>query len=290
MPPLNALKAFEAAARHESFVKAAVELGVTPAAVSHQIKALEAWLGSALFVRHARGLHLTDPARSAMPDFTSAFDALGSAVQSLRVSAPHAQVSIAALPSIAQLWLAPKLPALRAALPKARPSLHALEEPPDFRREPFDLGLFFMREPAPGSRSFPLCDDRIFPLCTPAIAAALRSPADLASQPLLWDTSWAEDWSRWLAAAGATGVPVNEGPAFSLYSLAVQAALDGAGVLMAHEALVAGTMKSGLLVAPFDLVVETGARLELLVPHRTSAQTAAVVQWIVAELSGAGRS
>jgi LysR family transcriptional regulator, glycine cleavage system transcriptional activator len=146
MPPLNALKAFEAAARHESFAKAAVELGVTPAAVSHQIKALEEWLGSALFVRHAQRLQLTVPGKSAMPAFFKAFDALGLAVQELRVAAPRVQVSIAALPSVAQLWLAPKLLALREAFPNIRASIYALEEPPNFRREPFDLALFFLTE------------------------------------------------------------------------------------------------------------------------------------------------
>jgi LysR family glycine cleavage system transcriptional activator len=282
MPPLNALRAFEAAARHESFVKAAIELGVTPAAVSHQIKALEEWLGAALFARHAQGVHLTDAAKSAMPTFVKAFDALGLAVQELRVVAPRAQVSIAALPSVAQLWLAPKLPALRNAFPKARPSIYALEEPPDFRREPFDLGFFFMREAGRGSRSFKLCDDWIFPVCTPKIASTLRSRADLALHPLLWDTSWADDWDRWLSVAGVTDVPINEGPAFSLYSLAVQAALDGAGILMAHETLVLAFIKSGALIAPFPLRVETGLRLELLAPDRPPAQTARLINWFVA--------
>src|SRR5262245_56225347 len=117
MPPLNALRAFEAAARHESFAKAADELGVTPAAISHQVKALEEWLGAALFVRHAQGLYLTDAGRAAMPAFSAAFEAMGLAVQELRVHAPRPQITIAALPSIAQLWLAPKLPALRRAFP-----------------------------------------------------------------------------------------------------------------------------------------------------------------------------
>ncbi|WP_292557607.1 LysR family transcriptional regulator, partial [Mesorhizobium sp.] len=105
MPPLNALRSFEAAARYESFAKAADELSVTPAAVSHQVKALEAWLGAPLFVRHAQGLHLTDAGRAALPAFSTAFDAMGLAVQELRIAAPRPQVSIAALPSIAQLWL-----------------------------------------------------------------------------------------------------------------------------------------------------------------------------------------
>ncbi|TIN51812.1 MAG: LysR family transcriptional regulator, partial [Mesorhizobium sp.] len=267
MPPLNALRAFEAAARHESFAKAADELGVTPAAVSHQVKALEAWLGSPLFVRHAQGLHLTDAGRSALPSFSTAFDALGLAVQELRISAPRPQVSVAALPSIAQLWLAPRLPALRAAHPALRPSIHALEEPPDFRREPFDLAIFLTRSGA--GRSFKLCDDVIFPVCAPALARQLKTPAELSSQLLLWDTTWTEDWSLWFEVAGVKGPSIETGSEFSLYSMAVQAAVDGAGVLMGHEALVSRALAAGSLVAPFpELRVPTGRALSILAPDR----------------------
>lgn len=114
----------------------------------------------------------------------------------------------------------------------------------------------------------------------------MRVPADLVAHPLLRDTTWADDWQLWLKAAGAAGVAAGEGPAFSLYSLAIQAALDGAGVLMAHEALVASAMKSGALVAPFDVVVQTGLRLDLLSPERPSRQTAQLIEWLVADAAG----
>lgn len=285
MPPLNALRAFEAAARHESFAKAADELGVTPAAVSHQVKALEAWLGSPLFVRHAQGLHLTDAGRSALPSFSTAFDALGLAVQELRISAPRPQVSVAALPSIAQLWLAPRLPALRAAHPALRPSIHALEEPPDFRREPFDLAIFLTRSGA--GRSFKLCDDVIFPVCAPALARQLKTPAELSSQFLLWDTTWTEDWSLWFEVAGVKGPSIETGSEFSLYSMAVQAAVDGAGVLMGHEALVSRALAAGSLVAPFpELRVPTGRALSILAPDRPPAPAAAMIDWLLGAARG----
>jgi len=281
MPPLNALRAFEAAARHESFAKAADELGVTAAAVSHQVKALEAWLGSALFVRHAQGLHLTEAGRSALPSFSTAFDAMGLAVQELRASAPKPQVSIAALPSIAQLWLAPRLPALRAAHPALRPSIHALEEPPDFRREPFDLAIFLTRPD--DSRALKLCDDVIFPVCAPGLARQLETPADLAAQLLLWDTTWTGDWSLWFKAAGAKAPSIDAGSEFSLYSMALQAAIDGAGVLMGHEALVEQALAAGSLVAPFPaLRVSTGLALTILAPDRPPAQAVEVMDWLLA--------
>lgn len=283
MPPLNALRAFEAAARHESFAKAADELGVTPAAVSHQVKALEAWLGSALFARHAQGLHLTEAGRAALPAFSTAFDAMGLAVQELRISAPRPQVSIAALPSIAQLWLAPRLPALRSALPALRPSIHALEEPPDFRREPFDLAIFLTRHAPAGSRAFKLCDDVIFPVCAPALARQLKTPTDLSSQLLLWDTTWTGDWSLWFEAAGVKGPSIDTGSEFSLYSMALQAAIDGAGVLMGHEALVSRALAAGSLVAPFPRRVATGLSLSILAPDRPPAQAAQMIDWLLAQ-------
>ena len=305
MPPLNALKAFEAAARHASFARAAEELGVTPAAVSHQVKALEAWLGAPLFVRRAQGLGLTDLGRSTLPAFSAAFDALGRAAQELRGAAPRASVDIAALPAIAQLWLTPRLAGARTAFPKLYPSVHAIEAPPDLRRELFDLAIFYVRDPPPGCRMIRLCDDVIFPACTPHLARTLTSPADLAAIPLLRDTSWTGDWDRWLAAASSGGFPVDEGPAFSLYSMAVQAALDGTGVLMAHEALIGTHLASGALVAPFPTVAGTGRQLAILVPElyirgsrapdrvarrarvtRAAAGDAAAGWWLAQQLAG----
>jgi LysR family glycine cleavage system transcriptional activator len=281
MPPLNALKAFEAAARHASFARAAEELGVTPAAVSHQVKALEAWLGAPLFVRRAQGLGLTDLGRSTMPAFAAAFDALGRAVQELRGAAPRAQVDIAALPAIAQLWLAPRLPQARAAFPRMSASVHAMEAPPDLRRELFDLAIFFVRDAPPGCRIIRLCEDAIFPACAPRLADRLVSPGDLAAVPLLRDTTWTGDWACWLAAACLKGLPTDDGPAFSLYSMAVQAALDGTGVLMAHGALISGHLESGALVAPFPTVASTGRHLSILAPERASAHAVRLMEWLV---------
>jgi LysR family glycine cleavage system transcriptional activator len=282
MPPLNALKAFEAAARHASFARAAEELGVTPAAVSHQVKALEAWLGAPLFVRRAQGLGLTDVGRATLPALSAAFDALGRAVQDLRGASPRARVDIAALPAIAQLWLAPRLAGARAAFPGLSPSVHALETPPDPRRELFDFAIFYVGDAPAGCRVVRLEDDVIFPACAPRIAGMLAAPGDLATTPLLRDTAWTDDWTCWLAAAAASArVPVDQGPAFSLYSMAVQAALDGTGVLMAHAALIGGHLASGALIAPFPTVARTGRHLAILVPERASAAAARLIAWLV---------
>ena len=280
MPPLTALRAFEAAARHESFAKAADELAVTPAAVSHQVKALEQWLGADLFKRQAQGLHLTEIGRAMRPSFTRAFDALGVAVQDLRAVAPRSQLNIATLPSIAQLWLTPRLPRLRAAFPAIKPSIHALEAPPNFRREPFDLAIFFVENGRAVSPAVPILEDVVFPVCNPEVAKGLDAPRDLAARPLLQDTTWVDDWGLWLSAAGAEDVGAQDGLDFSLYSVAVQAAVDGAGVLMAHEALVFAPLASGALVAPFPLKVKTGRSLCILRPERPPGYVVEIADWL----------
>lgn len=242
--PLNALRAFEAAARTGAFTLAAAELGVTPGAVTAHVKALEDRLGATLFERQARGVRLTALGLAAMEELTGAFDALAGAEAHLRALALPSEVRIATLPAIAQLWLSPRLPALRAAAPAISVSITALEAPPNLKRSLHDLSLF----PAEtGGRLVAL--DEIFPVCSPALAARLKRIEDLAGLPCLSDSAWDRDWEVWLGAVGAN-VPVR-GPVFSLYALAVEEAVNGAGVLMGHGPLVAAHLEKGTLVAPF---------------------------------------
>ena len=256
--PLNALRAFEAAARLRSFVSAAEELGVTAGAVAAHIKSLEAEIGRPLFNRQARGVGLTSLAEQVLPDFVAAFDALGAAAQRLRTEAlPH--VHIAALPSIAQLWLSPRLPALRSSAPDIAISITAMERPPNLKRVPFDLSIFY-RPPGQGHA---LAEDIIFPVCAPSLAAGLREPADLLSATCLTDATWADDWTTWMKRA-APGLAITpRGPLFSLYALAVTEAINGAGVLMGHEALISHELAAGRLVAPFATRVGLPRRLSI---------------------------
>lgn len=243
--PLSALRAFEAAARLGSYALAAAELGVTAGAVTAHVKALEAALGSPLFQRNGRGVALTDAGARALPEFTQAFDALATAVQVLRAEAAPRVVHIATLPSIAQLWLSPRLPALRAAAPEIEISITAMEAPPNLKRLPYDLSLFY------GEIGDVIAPDVIFPVCSPALAAKLQRPEDLAGVTCLTDASWAQDWRIWAEVAMPGQVFTPRGPRFSLYALAVEEAAGGAGVLMAHQALVASHLAAGALVAPF---------------------------------------
>lgn len=281
MPSLNALRAFEAAARHQSFALAADELGVSPGAVAQQVKSLEAWLGVALFERLTHGVRLTEEAGRALPELSRAFDSLGNAVADLRAAVHTPHLRIAALPSIAQLWLQPRLSALNAQYPNHAISVSALEEPPDFKREPFDLALFFETETREGALAHVLGTDALTPVCSPALLSGskpLASPCDIVSHTLLHDAMWKADWKRWLDAAGVHSKTDSTGPTFSLYSLAVQAAVDGAGLLIGHLALVKDHLADGRLVAPFDLTVPTGHDLVLMMRERGAGFTAAAYE------------
>lgn len=242
--PLNALRAFEAAARLGGFVPASVELGVTPGAVTAHIKSLEAALGAKLFNRTARGVVLTATGQIALPALTAAFDQMANAARDLREAASPRVVHIATLPAIAQLWLSQRMPALRGLSPDMSISITAMEQPPNLKRAAYDLCLFFG-----GSEGHVVANDDLFPVCAPALAAQLKTPDDLAQVPCLSDSVWDQDWACWLHAVGA-GVAV-KGPVFSLYALAVEEAVNGAGVLMGHAPLVAKHLAAGSLVRPF---------------------------------------
>lgn len=260
--PLNALRAFESAARLGGFKAAAEELCVTPGAVAQQIKALEAAIGAPLFRRSPQGVTLTRLGAEAATTFTAAFDNLGAATANLRAGATPNAVRIVALPSIAQLWLAPRLPRLRAALPDLSLSVTAAEQPPHMLREPFDLALFY--EAATGAASaISLGPDEVFPVCAPSFGARIKRAEDLASVPVLTDAAWAEDWTIWAKAVPNAPAQRPAGPVFSLYSLALSEAMDGAGVLMGHNHLVARLLAEGRLVAPLPDRVELDRHLML---------------------------
>jgi LysR family glycine cleavage system transcriptional activator len=298
LPPLNALRAFEAAARHESFTAAAQELGVTPAAIAQQVKSLEAWMRRPLFVRLSQGLRLTPAARQALPAFMRAFDDLGSATQGLRRAASPEELRIAALPSVAQLWLQPRLRGLRRQFPHLEVSVTALEQPPSFVREPYDLAVFYLgeeraAEPAPGQpvsdlvERRPLEPDWLFPVCSPRLAGKGKPHLQLSALSdlvLLHDGTWRDHWSLWLEFAGASGIDARKGPTFSLYSLALEAALDGVGFLIGRRSLVQPLIDKRRLVVPFEAVMPAPTRLHVLRPKaaRRDAALDAVADFLSA--------
>lgn len=282
-PPLNAMRAFEAAGRHQSFVRAADELSVSPGAISQHIKTLEGWSGVALFQRNAQGVELTSAGRGLIEAFTTAFDALSEATHGLRNLAVQGEFHIAALPSVAQLWLPARLGMIREALPDMRFSVTAMETPPNLTRELFDLCVFIgLPSGQPDERI--IAPDEIIPVCAPSMAKRITRPEDLNSVPLLHDRTWSGDWARWSKATGTDLKHPSAGPSYSLYGLAVEEAKSGAGALMGHKALIEEPLRNGSLVAPFPRPVATGQALLLGLPH-TSRRRAGVDE--IARLLGA---
>lgn len=279
---MNAMRAFEAAARLGGFSLAAEELCVTPGAIAQHIKTLEAWAGSPLFERKSQGVTLTTMGASILPDFTAAFDQLGAAIHGLKSRTTPQEVRIAALPSLAQLWLSPRLPEIRKQEPGLSVSVTAMENPPNLAREPYDLAVFFEKRPDVNS-SLSLGRDVIFPVCTPLIAEKLTSITGLQDIPCLQDDTWSEDWKTWLQHNCLENSLKLSGPSYSLYALALEEARNGAGVLMAHEALVQTSLASGVLVCPF--VQKTTLEQELTITIAPPAQENRSVQRVLEILS-----
>ncbi|SDZ17305.1 transcriptional regulator, LysR family [Jannaschia faecimaris] len=235
--PMTALRALESAARLGGFAPAAAELGVTPAAITAQIKGLEARLGLSLFTREVRGVRLTEAGTRVLPSLTAAFDAMDSAQTALRQEAAPLSLTIATLPSVAQLWLRPRLAALEAAMPGLAVSITAMEAAPTTRRETADIALFF----GPGGR------DVLVPV----------APSGRTDLPRLSDATWAGDWTVWQRALPGEALPGRgAGAVHSLYALAVEDALSGRGVLMARLSLVESFLAEGRLE-------EVGSRVQL---------------------------
>jgi LysR family glycine cleavage system transcriptional activator len=291
LPPLKALHAFEAAARHASFARAAEELNVTPGAVSQQVKALEAWLGLGLFHRLPRGLALSDPGRDYLAKVGTLLDQLAQATDELRARRATESLSISALPGFAEKWLMPRLARFRAAHPEIEVRVSATDHLFELSRAPVDIALWYSDGHHPGLRVEPLLREQIFPACSPGLRAAgppLRAPADLRRHDLLHDVGWRDDWPRWLKAAGVAGVDAGRGSSFTLYSMALQAAVDGLGVLMAHSALVADDLAAGRLVEPFELRLPAPLAYHLVTTDQAAARPAVTAcrDWLLAEAGG----
>lgn len=293
LPPLNALRAFEAAARHLSFRAAAEELAVTPAAVSHQIKALEAHLGTRLFQRGIRQVKLTRTGQSLHPGLAAGFDRLAEAVARTRQDGPARHLTITVAPSIAARWLVPRVERFTASHPGLDLRITASTALVDFARDEVDVALRYGPGRYPGLYSELLLVNDVFPVCTPAVAAgppALRTPDDLRHVPLLHEVTVGDDpslpdWTMWLAAAGASGVDSSRGTRLDRPTDVMEAALAGAGVALAKSALVADDLASGRLVRPFDLTLRANfAYYFVCTPAAlTRPEVQAFREWVSAE-------
>jgi LysR family glycine cleavage system transcriptional activator len=300
LPPLNALRAFEAAARHLSFTKAAEELHVTPAAVSHQIKGLEAQLGVPLFRRLTRALRLTEAGQAAFPKMRDGFDRLAEGVELLKAHEDDDSLTVSVSPSFGAKWLVPRLESLRTAHPDIDVRIDATDRLADFQGDGVDVALRYGPGNYPGLRVDKLFVQEMAPVCSPKLLEGehpLKVPEDLRHHTLLhldWtrEAEAAPNWRMWLLAAGVDnvgpgGVDPARGPRFSMDSLALQAAIDGQGVALTSSILTAGDLEAGRLVVPFDVSVcdPMDFAYYVISPERTAEQpkVAAFRAWVLGE-------
>jgi len=262
LPPLKALRAFEAAARHMSFSKASEELFVTPGAISQQVKLLEEFLGLPLFKRMQRRILLTDAGQCLLPGIQDGFDRMTTALgdlQSLDINRP---ITISVAPSFASKWLVPRLRLLRDDRPDIDIRIDTSMKVVDLAHSDIDIGIRFGSGNYPGMQVDQLLSEEVFPVCSPGLANEfpLDQPSDLKHYHLLhYGTSdvnlgagW-PDWQMWLMAAGATAVNTTHGLTFDRQELLIQAALDGQGVALVGSVSVNDDIRKGRLIKPFGL-------------------------------------
>ncbi|HZC16091.1 MAG TPA: transcriptional regulator GcvA [Caulobacteraceae bacterium] len=292
LPPLNALRAFEAAARHLNFSRAADELSVTPGAVSQQIQNLEDYVGVALFKRTPKGLLLTDPAQIALPALREAFDRLAEAASMLTAAVDGRRLTVTVPPSFASKWLLPRLGGFEALHPDVDVWVSAGMELTDFTSGEVDLAIRYGAGRYPGLEVIRLMQETVIPVASPELLAdhPLEQLGDLANQVLLHDGSpdadhSCPDWTMWLAARGVKGVDGARGPRFNQSSLVIEAAVGGRGVALAKRALAQADLDAGRLVAPFQIATAVDFAYYLVHPKTKGRlpQVKAFITWIGAE-------
>ncbi|MFC3714477.1 LysR substrate-binding domain-containing protein [Sphingoaurantiacus capsulatus] len=283
LPNLDWLRVFAATAATESFALAADRLGVTAGAVSQRIKALEAFLDVPLFQRHAQGVTLTEAGRRYAQRVAPAVDQLAAATREISAGAGARTVRVTILPALAQLWLGPRLDDFHARHPNTSVEIWADATVIDMRSAGFDIAIRYGRPPFSGCDHRPLLVDEMVPVAAPSLAAGPRDDRGLpAGAPLMLDTYWAQDFDDWLAVTGEPRVTGQVVQTFSLYSMVVEATLNGRGFMMGHSSLVDGLLRRGQLVAlsgrrvpcrnQFHLLTRSGAPL--------SEATEAFVGWL----------
>ena len=292
IPPLTALRAFEAAGRHLSFTKAAHELHVTQAAISHQVKSLEKYLGLKLFRGLNRTLLVTDAGQLYLPPLTDAFEGITRATHRLRQHLGRARLTVSVLPSFAAGWLVPRLGRFRQRCPDVDLRIDPTNSLTDFRRDGVELGILYGRGNYPGLRTDRLMREEFFPVCSPRLLegpAPLRDPADLTHHTLLHD-DMTVDWRTWLLAAGVEGVDAERGITVTDSSMLLRAAIAGQGVALARSVLAADEIASGRLVRPFDVDVPTEYAYYLAYPEKSADQPNVVAfrEWILEEARAGG--
>ncbi|WP_260958593.1 transcriptional regulator GcvA [Pseudomonas citri] len=259
---LNALRAFEASARHQSFSAAAAELNVTPAAVGQLVRALEDWLGTPLFHRASSGrvrLLATEAAEHALPDIRAGFDRLSLGLERLKEGATGGALTVTVSPAFAAKWLLPRIESFHAAWPDMDVRLDTNLRAVDFVAQRIDIGVRYGPGTWPGLVAEKLMDEEVYPVCSPHLlrdASRLQTPNDLAGETLIHDLSMDShtgfpSWEAWLEKAGIADVSTTRGMKINNSAAVLQAAIDGHGVALARSVMVRDDLAAGRLVRLF---------------------------------------
>ncbi len=296
---LNALRAFEASARHQSFSLAAQELNVTPAAVGQLVRTLEDWLGSPLFVRSTSGrarLVTTEVAEQALPDIRAGLERLAVGLERLRSGSAGGVLTVTVSPAFAAKWLLPRIERFQAAWPETDLRLDTSLKPVDFVAQRIDVGVRYGRGQWPGLAAEKLMDEEVYPVCAPALlaTATLQAPGDLRGQVLIHDQSvdtstGFASWQAWLRHAGVQGVPTDRGLRINNSAAVLQAAIDGQGVALARSVMAHDDLAAGRLVRLFPQV-RLESTLAYYVVYRPECiaqpKVAAFRDWLLREAHG----
>ncbi|WP_193017199.1 transcriptional regulator GcvA [Proteus sp. FME41] len=288
LPPLNALRVFDSAARHLSFTKAAEELFVTQAAVSHQIKTLEEFLGLKLFRRRNRSLLLTEEGQSYYLDIKEIFSSINEATRKLLARSAKGALTVSLSPSFAIQWLVPRLSGFNQAYPGIDVRIQAVDREEDKLADDVDVAIFYGRSNWTGLRTDRLYAEYLIPVCAPTLLTGekpLKTPSDLIYHTLLHDTS-RRDWQAYVRQLEIQNqINVQQGPIFSHSSMVIQAAVHGQGVALVNNVMARSEIESGRLIRPFpDVLVSKNAFY--LVCQDSQAELgkiAAFRQWILSQ-------
>jgi LysR family glycine cleavage system transcriptional activator len=291
LPSLNGLRAFEATARHLSFKEAARELYVTPGAVSQQVKALEEALNVQLVRRLTRAIELTEPGHALLTTLRSAFQNISDTVEALVARDSTGPLTISVLPSFAAKWLVGRLGRFQALHPDVDLRISATNHMVDFSREDVDAAIRHGTGEYPGLHSDWLLQGELMAVCSPRLLQGprpLKTPEDLRHHTLLHATP-PDEWVMWLNAHGVKGVDPARGPQFSDDALMLEAAMEGQGVAISREHLIAADLAAGLLVQPFDLTMPDRYAYYFVCPEAAveRPKIAAFRDWLLAEVRAA---
>ena len=289
LPPMNALRAFEAASRHSSFTSAAQELFITQGAVSRHVATLESWLEVQLFSRNSRGIELTPKGRVFFRLVRGALDQLEYAARQLQQRPDEKTLRLKLPPTFAIRWLVPRLAHFHAHCPDLDVQITTSHQPVDFNREDVDVCIHSDTRPLANAHCRRLFGERLLPVCSPALVASrypLETAKDLARHVLICSLNRPRDWPTWLAAAGIDDIDGNNGIKLENSALTYQAAIDGLGVVIAQRSFVLDDLRAGRLIAPLGLEVPGDGSYYLCYPAQRAKAggVSAFEEWLVGEV------